>query len=47
MTNVSIVISTDAEGMFQKIASNHKGPSHFQTVIGKEMSVVFTVAVPQ
>ena len=46
MGNVSIIISTDAEIMFQKVASNHKGPSHFQTFIGKEMSVDLSVAVP-
>lgn len=37
---------TDAEGLFQKMASNHKGPSHFQTFIGNETSVDLSVAVP-
>ena len=32
--------------MFQKMASNHKGPSHFQTFIGNEMYGDLAVAVP-
>ena len=44
--DVNIIISTDAEGMFQKMARNHKGPSHFQIFIGKEISIDLSVVVP-
>ena len=46
MGNASIIISTDAESMFQKMARNNKGPSHFQIFIGKEISVDLSVVVP-
>ena len=46
MVNVSIIILTDDEGTFQKMAKDHKGPFHFQTFIVKGMSVDLSVAVP-
>ena len=46
MVNVSIIILTEDEGTFQKMARDHKGPFHFQTFIVKGMSVDLSVAVP-
>ena len=37
----SIIILTEDEGTFQKMARDHKGPFHFQTFIVKGMSVLW------